>query len=211
MKKALNKHRLNDLQKDLVLYNKYLPALDLKRQQLMAKQKNLLEQVEYINRQRETDIAQIDQQFPWLSSLGIHINEIITIIDTSLVEKKMMGVSLLERNDNQTIQFSPFSPFIHLPSIVESGPVQPYWLINLYQSLKPVLCNQLEHERLTINLERIDIAIRKTTQKVNLFSKVKIPQTQEEMRNIQLFLGDQEKSAVIRSKLAKSKQQVSAT
>ena len=50
--------------------------------------------------------------------------------------------------------------------------------------------------------------LRLTSQRVNLFEKVKIPEAKENIRVIEIYLGDQQTSAVIRGKIAKSKRQV---
>jgi len=47
--------------------------------------------------------------------------------------------------------------------------------------------------------------LRVTTQRVNLFEKVKIPQTMGNIRKIQIYLGDQQTAAVVRGKMAKNK------
>ena len=44
-----------------------------------------------------------------------------------------------------------------------------------------------------------------TTQRVNLFEKVKIPECKENIRRIRIYMSDQETSAVARSKIAKNK------
>jgi len=44
-----------------------------------------------------------------------------------------------------------------------------------------------------------------TTQRVNLFEKVKIPEAQENIRLIKIYIGDQLSNAVGRSKIAKRK------
>ncbi len=47
--------------------------------------------------------------------------------------------------------------------------------------------------------------LRTTSQRVNLFEKVKIPECRENIRVINIFLGDENTSAVVRSKIAKGK------
>jgi V/A-type H+-transporting ATPase subunit D len=47
--------------------------------------------------------------------------------------------------------------------------------------------------------------LRITTQRVNLFEKIKIPETEEAIRLIKIYMGDQMTSAVGRSKIAKNK------
>ena len=47
--------------------------------------------------------------------------------------------------------------------------------------------------------------LRATSQRVNLFEKVKIPETEENIRKISIYLADQQVNAVVRSKIAKRK------
>ena len=47
--------------------------------------------------------------------------------------------------------------------------------------------------------------LRVTTQRVNLFEKVKIPEAQENIRVIGIYLQDQQTAAVVRGKIAKKK------
>jgi V/A-type H+/Na+-transporting ATPase subunit D len=53
--------------------------------------------------------------------------------------------------------------------------------------------------------ELLSAELRVTSQRVNLFEKVKIPETKENIRNINIFLGDQQTAAVVRGKMSKSK------
>lgn len=212
MKQALNKHRLNQLQQDLELYRRYLPALDLKRQQLMARQKLLLSEMSAAQADLETSINQLHQQFPWLRSQRVKLSDVIQIEHTGLIEKKVMGVTMVMSDPNDSLVFSPFnSQLKQTIGSEQKDPVtkvhRPYWLPMLYQALKPLASQQLHLKVLEINLARLKVATKKATQKVNLFSKVMIPDTEKGIREIKLFLGDQEKAAVMRAKLAKTKQQ----
>jgi V/A-type H+-transporting ATPase subunit D len=47
--------------------------------------------------------------------------------------------------------------------------------------------------------------LRTTSQRVNLFEKVKIPEAKENIRVIGIYLGDQQTAAVVRGKIAKKK------
>ena len=47
--------------------------------------------------------------------------------------------------------------------------------------------------------------LRITTQRVNLFEKVKVPEAEEAIRRIKIYIGDQMANAVGRSKAAKRK------
>ncbi len=69
-------------------------------------------------------------------------------------------------------------------------------------------------ETITLNarmeiLRRQDSLLREelriTTQRVNLFEKVMIPQTRENIKKIQIYLGDMQTAAVVTGKIAKEK------
>ena len=47
--------------------------------------------------------------------------------------------------------------------------------------------------------------LRSTSQRVNLFEKVKIPEAKENIRVIGVYLGDQQTAAVVRGKISKKK------
>jgi V/A-type H+-transporting ATPase subunit D len=63
----------------------------------------------------------------------------------------------------------------------------------------------LEEQYALLNAELLS-----TTQRVNLFEKVKIPECMENIRKIQIYLGDATTSAVVRSKIARRKMQEAA-
>jgi V/A-type H+-transporting ATPase subunit D len=63
--------------------------------------------------------------------------------------------------------------------------------------------------RIQVAAERVRIlarAERRITQRVNLFEKILIPRTRKNIQRIQIWLGDQERVAVIQAKLAKARQ-----
>ena len=56
-------------------------------------------------------------------------------------------------------------------------------------------------------LALLEAAVVKITQRVNLFDKVLVPQTLDNIRRINVFLGDAERSAVVGAKIAKRKRE----
>ena len=53
--------------------------------------------------------------------------------------------------------------------------------------------------------ELLEKELRSTSQRVNLFEKVKIPEAKENIRVIGVYLGDQQTAAVVRGKISKKK------
>ena len=63
----------------------------------------------------------------------------------------------------------------------------------------------LEAEVLDEQVRLLESELRATSQRVNLFEKVKIPETQRNIKKISIYLADQQVSAVVRSKISKRK------
>jgi V/A-type H+-transporting ATPase subunit D len=51
----------------------------------------------------------------------------------------------------------------------------------------------------------LEKGVRQITQRVNLFDKILIPRARKNIQLIQVYLGDAERTAVVRSKVAKRK------
>jgi len=58
---------------------------------------------------------------------------------------------------------------------------------------------------LTRQVNLLNRELRTTSQRVNLFEKVKIPEAKENIKRIGIYLGDQQTTAVVRGKIAKNK------
>ena len=69
------------------------------------------------------------------------------------------------------------------------------------QQIELTLHHQIQAEMLTI----IEQELRVVSQRVNLFEKVKIPEALENIRKINIYIGDQMTNSVGRSKIAKGK------
>jgi V/A-type H+-transporting ATPase subunit D len=56
-------------------------------------------------------------------------------------------------------------------------------------------------------LEILDVAVKKVTQRVNLFDKLLIPRAEQNIKKIRIFLSDTERANVVRAKITKQKRQ----
>ena len=70
---------------------------------------------------------------------------------------------------------------------------------------RPCSTLDLEIKVLEEQIARLAQELRTTTQRVNLFEKVKIPETAENIKRIRIYLGDQQTAQVVRGKIAKRK------
>jgi V/A-type H+-transporting ATPase subunit D len=83
--------------------------------------------------------------------------------------------------------------------------VMPFWVDKLIEALKQLVYAQLSVRVARQRTEVLQAALRRVTQRVNLFDKVLIPEAEENIRRIVIYLSDQERAAVVRSKIAKSR------
>ena len=83
--------------------------------------------------------------------------------------------------------------------------VTPLWVDAALEALRGIVAAREEIRVMEEGISVLNRELRVTTQRVNLFEKVKIPEAAEAIRLIKISLGDQMTSAVGRSKIAKAK------
>lgn len=181
----------------LANYKRYLPALDLKRQQLMLEKNKAKSKLLEVEGELHTLLDSSARELQMLANSEIQFGELVAVEKAEIVEQNLMGVTLPKLNQ---VQFTE----------LEHGYLtQPHWVDLLIKRLKRAaeltLSRQIHQQRLDL----LTTAVRKATQRVNLVSKVLIPETNRNMRKISIFLSDNERAAVVRSKLAKKKKQAS--
>ena len=89
---------------------------------------------------------------------------------------------------------SPYDPF-----------ETPLWVDRGIESMKESFALMAEVATLERAASLLREELRITTQRVNLFEKVKIPEAKENIRVVNIFLGDEQTAAVVRGKIAKKK------
>lgn len=193
-KLRLSKSALQQERSQLKLYEKTLPSLDLKRRQLtveLAKARRAHVDAQQAVEKLETTIG---QQLPMLANPDIEISGLVEMTDFELGEENVVGVRL------------PILTSIHCTVADYSLLAKPAWVDVLVQRLRDVA--ELRTQVL-VNAERVRILTyqeKRVTQRVNLFDKILIPTAKSNIQRIQIFLGDAERAAVVRSKIAKRKQ-----
>ncbi len=190
---ALNKSSLNRLRKDLRTYERFLPTLELKQQQLRAEvaaARELLEETDRALREARASAAQVG---PFLTVPDIDLRGLVTVEELGLETRNAMGTPV------------PVFRSVRLAITPYSLLARPHWVDALAEAL--VACAEAELRR-QVAAEahaRLTHALTKVTQRVNLFEKVLIPETRASIARIRVFLADAERMAVVRSKIAKRK------
>ncbi len=194
-KVALNKSSLKS-QKDLRdTYEKFLPSLDLKKQQLLAEAAKARHRLQAQNKKLDAYKLSTSEWVALLGSptLSYALNGLVKLSGWETRQENVAGVLL------------PVLGEIHFqvrPYTLLGAPV---WFDILVDALKSIAEMKLEVHILTERVEKLNKALKKVTQRINLFEQVLIPSCQKNIRSIKLFLEDNQRTAVCRSKLAKAK------
>lgn len=194
-KLKLSKHALHEQQEQLKLYQRLLPSLDLKRRQLTMEVKKA--QQEHASAQSAVDTLEtrIGEELPMLADEEFRLDGLVQLQSYKVIEQNVVGVKL------------PFLDSIECAVTDYSLLATPPWVDTLVQRLKDAAEQRMRAEIAGERQRILEIAVRRITQRVNLFEKILIPTAKQNIQKIRIFLGDAERAGVITSKLAKQKQQ----
>lgn len=186
-------------QKDqLKQFQRYLPTLQLKKQQLQMVIRQIEIEVENYRKKQKEILSSLQQ---WVSVF--HENR---AFDASLRIEHLVVVDTVEKKRGN-IAGVPIPVFKNLtfkdiPYAIERYPL---WVDTAIDTLKEIARYDAIIATLEKQIELLARELRVTSQRVNLFEKVKIPETKEHIRKIGIYLGDQQTAAVVRGKIAKKK------
>ncbi|WP_130538149.1 V-type ATP synthase subunit D [Thiomicrorhabdus indica] len=190
---ALNKTALKQSRDKLGMYKRYLPSLDLKRQQLMLELQKARAEKESYMQKIDNRLTQAEDWIGLLANTDIQVNGLVKVTGIDESEQNLLGVTL------------PLYLDTHFSVESYSMLATPYWVDALIKTLKEVA---ILRAKAAISAKRTAIleeAVRKITQRVNLFEKRLIPETNSDIRKIKIFLDDSDRASVIRAKFAKKK------
>lgn len=193
---ALNKSSLKQQRDHLAMYRRFLPSLDLKRQQLLSALKLAKQELAEVNERIDAKIQQLEQLFPLLGSSTLsskNLKHLVRVCRLAIDKENILGATLPTLGDIE-FEVAEYSTF-----------ATPFWVDTLVTHLKQMAELRVQRQIRETRVEILFAASRKITQRVNLFDKVLIPEAIENIRQIVIFLSDQERAAVVRSKLAKKK------
>lgn len=190
---ALNKSSLKTERDRLKTFQRFLPSLDLKRQQLMVEFKCAERTLETTRREIDKCVVSLEGLLPLLGATNMDLFGYVRVETVVIGEENILGIRLPVLQD---IEFG-----------VEeySTLAKPFWVDTLIDSTRQMsalrIREQVHRERVT----RLDDAVRLITQRVNLFEKVLIPTAQKNIHRIHIYMADAERAAVVRSKIVKAK------
>lgn len=192
-KLKLSKHELHNQQEQLKLYQRLLPALDLKRRQLAMEVKKA--QLDYVAAQEAVEVleTQIGEDLPMLADKEFRLTGLVDLKSYDVIEQNVVGVKL------------PFLSTVDCAVSNYSLLATPPWIDSLVQYLKDAVEQRIRAEVALQRVRILEVAVRKITQRVNLFEKILIPTAKQNIQKIRIFLGDAERASIVTAKIAKKK------
>jgi len=190
---ALSKASLTAQGGRLKTYERYLPSLDLKRQQLIRERALAAERLATTGQAIADLRARVRAELPMASDLEVEVTDLVTVAGVELGEDNLMGVRL-PRLDRVSLRRRRYALL-----------AKPEWVDRMAELLAAMLELRVRLRVEGRRLALLDEAVRTITQRVNLFDKVLIPRTRANIKRIRIFLADGERAAVVRAKIAKAK------
>ncbi|TBR16753.1 V-type ATP synthase subunit D [bacterium] len=188
----LTKGELKKQRDALKQYERYLPTLQLKKQQI---QMEILYQLNLLEEKRNSLEAKKKASYSWAGLLSEAVFSKDWVRPDNLVTrvKNIAGVDI-----------PVFEKLEFIPAEYDLF-YTPLWLDGAIDSVRNLISLSREIKLMEEGVSILKHELRITNQRVNLFEKVKIPQTKEAIRLIKIYIGDQMTNAVGRSKIAKNK------
>jgi V/A-type H+-transporting ATPase subunit D len=187
------------LQKDhLKQYQRYLPTLQLKKQQLQMVIRQIEAQVVSLRAQQK---KVVDGMQDWIAVYNensvfapeLRLENLVKIDRVVKAKGNIAGVTI------------PVFKELAFKPIEYDLDDYPLWVDKALESLRDCARYDALVSTLEQQIKLLGRELRTTSQRVNLFEKVKIPECKENIRKIGIYLGDQQTAAVVRGKIAKKK------
>lgn len=187
------------VQKDLLKqYQRYLPTLQLKKQQLQQVIMTTRAELAQKEAERVQMIGNLDD---WVAVFA----ENAIFDEDKSIDTLVQPETVICRNENIAGVTVPKFEELKFKDVEYDVDDYPLWVDTALVKLSEIarldaLVSTLRKQEALLEKE-----LRSTSQRVNLFEKVKIPEAKENIRVIGVYLGDQQTAAVVRGKISKKK------
>jgi len=187
------KGELKKQRDSLKQFSHYLPILQLKKQQLQMEIQRIHAKLALKLQERDNLENEISEWAHLLNEDGDYVSKWMKPKEIITASLNIAGIDIpvFERMDFEETEYDLF--------------LTPLWVDVAIEKIRSLVISLEQGKILKKQIEILQKELRITTQRVNLFEKVKIPESRENIRLIKIYLGDQQTNAVGRSKLAKQK------
>ncbi|NLF40561.1 V-type ATP synthase subunit D [bacterium] len=191
-KLKFSKTELKTQRDALKRFLRFLPTLELKKEQLLLEIRKVELRLDEKLHAEQTVRARVR---PW-AKLFSEPAGLESLVRLTAVETTSLNIAGVE-----------IPVFVRAAFAVSDYDLRttPLWVDRAVEVVKEIASLQAERRILEEQKRLLQHELRVTSQRVNLFEKIKIPEAKNNIRRIQIYLGDQQTSAVARGKIAKAK------
>ena len=190
-KLKLTKNEQKKQKDSLKMFQRYLPTLMLKKMQLQAEIRTVDVRVTELRHIKERTDESFKKWIAIFGEEGVFAPGILKITKLLAGEGNIAGVPI------PVFEGAEFDTEVY--DLVE----KPLWLDMAVDNMKRSLLLDLEMQCLEEQQRRLRKELQTTSQRVNLFEKIKIPEAKANIKKIGVYLGDQQTAAVVRGKISK--------
>lgn len=194
----LTKNEQKTQKDNLKQYQRYLPTLQLKKQQLQSAIMKIKAELDEKEVERVRMIGDLDD---WVAVFAE--NQLFD--DAKKLGNLVQPDTVISKEENFAGVKIPTFQELTFKDVEYNVEDYPLWVDTAIVKLREIARLDALVSTLKKQVMLIERELRSTSQRVNLFEKVKIPETKENIRVIGVYLGDQQTAAVVRGKISKKK------
>ena len=189
----LSKTELKAQTDALKRFQRFLPMLQLKKQQLQGEIAGISAKADEVSARERSVRADLNR---WVGLFAMDEGLLAGLVKVKSV-----------KTGSANIAGVAIPTFVSIETDVKEVDAweTPAWVDNAVAATTQILSLQCERAVFERQRELIAAELQQTSQRVNLFEKVKIPECKEAIRIIKIALGDEQTAAVTRGKIAKSR------
>ena len=192
-KVKLTKTELKAQSDALKRFQRFLPMLQLKKQQLQSEIAGIVAKAESVSAREREVRSELDSWVGLIATDEELLSGLVSVKSVKTGTANIAGVAIptFESIDTDVKDIDAWAT--------------PAWIDDAVAVTTQILSLQCERRVYEEQRRLVQEELRQTSQRVNLFEKVKIPQCKEAIRVIKITLGDEQTAAVTRGKIAKSR------
>ncbi len=174
-------------------FQRFLPMLQLKKQQLQSEIAQIVAKAEAVGARERAAREDLNRWVGLIATDEPLVAGLVKVKSVNTGEANIAGV--------------PIPTFESIETDVKEVDLwaTPAWVDSAVDVTTKILSLQCERAIYDEQRRRVTAELQTTSQRVNLFEKVKIPECREAIRVIKIALGDEQTAAVTRGKIAKSR------
>jgi len=174
-------------------FQRFLPMLQLKKQQLQGEIAAITAKADETSARERAVRTALDRWVGLFATDEELLAGLVSVKGVHTGTANIAGVAIptFEKIDTEVKEVDPWAT--------------PAWVDDAVETTTQVLSLQCERAIYAEQRRLVTEELQQTSQRVNLFEKVKIPACKEAIRVIKIALGDEQTAAVTRGKIAKSR------